>query len=487
MCCQKFYLDFFKSWTSHSFQLLGWKKHTLKKITFESLSIFELKDGYKSGQFSPVDVVKSKFDKIEELNPSLNAFCYLDREFALKKAKESEKRWLSECPKSVLDGIPCGIKDVTSTNEWFGRKGSKTVQPGKPPFFEPPMIARLRESGAIFLGLTNTAEFGWKAITDNGLYGPTRNPWNSRLTPGGSSGGSSVAVATDMCTFATASDAAGSIRIPASFCGIFGLKPSYGIIPTFPLSSYGTLSHQGVLTRTAQETHAILKVITQKDPNGAFHIPIFEPQIESLKGLDKIKVGYFLSAENSSLEPVLRDIFLNKIEFLIQCGLDISLTNLPLYRADEIIKKMWAAYLQNTIKNKDKALIDPGIIEFLNIYKDVALSDYIKCQEMRVHFSAHINKIFGDYDFIISPTTLVLPFSIGQNCPNKNEIDWFKWAQNCYPFNLTQQPAASLNCGLSENGLPIGLQVVGKPYDDARLLSFCSLLESYFDQPKVNL
>lgn len=458
----------------------------MEKLTVGSLSIFELRDAYRSGKISPVDVVNSKFDRIDEINPSLNAFCYLSKEFALKKAKESEKRWLRGSPKSVLDGIPCGIKDVTSTKEWFGRKGSKTSKPGKPPFYEPPMVARLRESGAIFLGLTNTAEFGWKAITDNRLYGPTRNPWNSLLTPGGSSGGSAVAVATDMCTFATASDAAGSIRIPASFCGIFGLKPSYGIIPTFPLSSYGTLSHQGVLTRTAEETLAVLEVVTQKDPNGASHIPIFGSEIETLKDIEKIKVGYFLSAENSSLEPGLRDIFLSKIEFLTECGLDISLVEPSLGGADKIIKKMWAVYLRNIVKNKDKSLIDPGIIDFLNIYKNVNLNEYIECQAMRVQFSAHINRILGNFDFILSPTTLAFPFAIGQNCPNKNETDWFKWAENCYPFNLTQQPAASLNCGLSEIGLPIGLQVVGKLYDDARLLSFCSMLETYFKEKIVN-
>ena len=459
----------------------------MEKFTSNTLSIFELHGAYQSGQISPVDVVKSKFDKIDDINPSLNAFCYQNREFALKKAKESEKRWLSGSPMSVLDGVPCGIKDVTSTREWFGRKGSKTSKPGKPPFFEPPMVARLRESGAIFLGLTNTAEFGWKAITDNGLYGPTRNPWNDLLTPGGSSGGSAVAVATDMCTFATGSDAAGSIRIPASFCGIFGLKPSYGIVPTFPLSSYGTLSHQGVLTRTAEETLAVLKIITRKDPNGASNIPIFGSKVKSSKVLGKIKVGYFLSAKNTSLEPELRDIFSSKIEFLTKCGIDISPIEMSIHGADEIIKKMWAVYLQTIIQNKDKDVVDPGIIDFLNINNGVTLSDYIECQAMRVQFSASVNKIFADYDFIISPTTLVLPFAIGQNCPNKNETDWFKWAQNCYPFNLTQQPAASLNCGFSENGLPVGLQVVGKPYDDARLLSFCSLLERLFNEQKINI
>ena len=477
---------FFKLQRLVKYILVYWKMYRLKNFYCKTLSLFDIQDGYKSGKISPVEIVKSKFDHIDKINPDLNAFCYLDREFAFRSAKKSEERWLSGSPKSVLDGVPCGIKDVTSTKEWFGRKGSKTSKSEAPPFFEPPMVARLRESGAIFLGLTNTAEFGWKAITDNKLYGPTRNPWNPLLTPGGSSGGSAVAVATDMCTFATASDAAGSIRIPASFCGIFGLKPSYGVIPTLPLSSYGTLSHQGVLTRTAEETVAVLKVITRKDPDGAPNVPIIDSRIENSKDLKKIKVGYFLSAENSNLEPALRDIFLDKIEFLKQCGLEINAINPPFQGTDKIIKKMWAVYLQNIVKNKDLDLIDPGIIDFLNNYKDVTLGDYLECQAKRLQFSANINKIFGEYDFILSPTSLTLPFEIGQNCPDKKETDWFNWAQNCYPFNLTQQPAASLNCGFTVNGLPVGLQIVGQLYDDFRLLSFCNLLENYLNQSKVH-
>ena len=199
-----------------------------------ALGATELVEGYRNGTLSPVEVTKAVLGRIEKLNPVLNAFRQVAADEALRQAQASEARWTAGQPQGLLDGVPVSIKDIILTKGWPTLRGSKTVEPKGPWNDDAPVTARLREHGAVLLGKTTTPEFGWKGVTDSPLTGITRNPWNPAKTPGGSSGGAAAAVASGMGPLAIGTDGGGSIRIPCSFTGLFGIKPSFGRVPAWP-------------------------------------------------------------------------------------------------------------------------------------------------------------------------------------------------------------------------------------------------------------
>jgi aspartyl-tRNA(Asn)/glutamyl-tRNA(Gln) amidotransferase subunit A len=228
------------------------------------LSATELLDAYRKHALSPVEVTRAVLERIERLNPVLNAY-NLVSERALDDAKVSESRWLAGQPKGLLDGVPVSIKDIILTKGWPTLRGSKTVDPKGPWNDDAPATARLREHGAVLVGKTTTPEFGWKGVTDSALAGITRNPWNSKKTPGGSSGGAAAALAAGMAPLAVGTDGGGSIRIPCSFTGLFGLKPSFGRVPAWPLSPFGTVAHIGPMTRSVADAALMLNVLALPD------------------------------------------------------------------------------------------------------------------------------------------------------------------------------------------------------------------------------
>src|SRR6185295_16377846 len=221
------------------------------------LSAVDLLEAYRAKRLSPVEATRAVLQRIEALNPALNAFCFVAPD-ALAMAGQSEARWMSGAPKGLLDGVPVSIKDILLTRGWPTLRGSKTVDPAGPWTDDAPSVARLRESGAVLIGKNTTPEFGWKGVTDSPLTGITRNPWNPQKTPGGSSGGGASAVASGMCPLTLGTDGGGSIRIPCAFTGIFGLKPSFGRVPAWPLSPYGTVAHVGPMSRTVRDTALLL-------------------------------------------------------------------------------------------------------------------------------------------------------------------------------------------------------------------------------------
>ncbi|HLR27591.1 MAG TPA: amidase family protein, partial [Ruania sp.] len=217
------------------------------------MTAVELVNAYRAGELSPVEATNAVLDRIEERNDELNAFCLVDREAALTQARASEQRWHSGYSKGLLDGVPISIKDMFLTRGWPTLRGSKAVRADQPWQEDSPVAARLREDGMVFVGKTTTPEIAWKAVTDSPLTGITRNPYDPALTPGGSSGGASAAVAAGMGACAVGTDGGGSIRIPASFCGIVGFKPTHGRVPMYPASAFAPLAHAGPMTRTVED------------------------------------------------------------------------------------------------------------------------------------------------------------------------------------------------------------------------------------------
>eukprot|EP01027_Heterolobosea_sp_BB2_P000746 GEZU01001091.1.p1 GENE.GEZU01001091.1~~GEZU01001091.1.p1 ORF type:complete len:357 (+),score=78.76 GEZU01001091.1:78-1148(+) len=260
------------------------------------LTAKELLSLYRSKQLSPVEVVKATLDQIDKYNKSINAYCFVeDEQKLLEAAKQSEARWAKGQPNGALDGIPISIKDMINTHDMPTLWGSKTCLPenkkdkSKPD--DAPAVAHLKKSNPIIMGKTTTCEFGWKGVTDSPLTGITRNPHDLRTTSGGSSGGAAAAVSAGMCALALGTDGGGSVRIPGGFCGIVAHKPTFGLIPLFPPSPFGTLSHIGPMTRTVEDAALVLNVVGRADPRDTYSvdIPLVDYTLGTV-GIDEEKV-----------------------------------------------------------------------------------------------------------------------------------------------------------------------------------------------------
>ena len=228
-------------------------------------SAADLAAAFRKRSLSPVEAAKVTLARIDRLNPQINAFCHIAHESALADARASEARWAKGAPLSAIDGVPTGIKDLLLTCGMPTLRGSKTVGASGPWLDDAPAVARLREAGAVILGKTCTPEWGWKGATDSPLTGITRNPWNTDMTPGGSSGGASAALAAGLGPLHIGTDGGGSIRIPGSFTATTGIKAHFGRVPAWPLSPMGTVAHVGPMTRTVEDTALLLNVISQHD------------------------------------------------------------------------------------------------------------------------------------------------------------------------------------------------------------------------------
>src|SRR3954462_1352707 len=274
-----------------------------------SLTATQLLDGYRKHELSPVEVTRAVLERIEKLNPVLNAF-NLVSDHALEDAKASEARWMSGQTKGLLDGVPVSIKDIILTKGWPTLRGSKTVDAKGPWNDDAPVTARLREHGAVLLGKTTTPEFGWKGVTDSPLTGITRNPWNPKKTPGGSSGGAAAAVASGMGPLAIGTDGGGSIRIPCSFTGLFGLKPSFGRVPAWPLSPFGTVAHVGPMTRSVADAALMLNVLALPDARDWHALPYerLDWRMDLDEGVTDLRIAYSPDLGYANVDAEVADI-----------------------------------------------------------------------------------------------------------------------------------------------------------------------------------
>src|SRR5258705_3821482 len=280
-----------------------------------ALTAVELLDGYRKHELSPVEVTRAVLERIEKLNPVLNPF-NLVSDHALEDAKASEARWMSGQTKGLLDGVPVSIKDIILTKGWPTLRGSKTVDPKGPWNDDAPATARLREHGAVLLGKTTTPEFGWKGVTDSALTGITRNPWNPAKTPGGSSGGAAAAVAAGMGALAVGTDGGGSIRIPCSFTGLFGIKPSFGRVPAWPLSPFGTVAHVGPITRSVADAALMLNLLAQPDARDWHALP-YEPRdwrMDLDQGIRDLRIAWSPDLGYAKVDPEVSALVRNAIK-----------------------------------------------------------------------------------------------------------------------------------------------------------------------------
>lgn len=437
------------------------------------LSAREMTRRFARGEVSPADVLEATLARLDEVNPALNAVCLLDEALGRRLAAESAERWRRGAPLGPLDGVPIAVKDSAHVAGWPLRFGSHATS-AAPSAEDTPGVARLREAGAVFFCKTTTPEFGWKGITHGPLSGVTRNPWDTSRTPGGSSGGSAALVAAGVVPLATGGDGGGSIRIPAAFSGVFGLKPSYGVVPNLP-GPMGPLAVYGGLSRDVADSALLLNVLTQPDARDSFAIP--HRGIDYLDGLDTgvagLRIAWSPDLGFGVAEPAVVAGLQPAIDALVNAGADVREVALDLSGAHPTLEVIWSASHAALVRDFDGAqlaALDPGLLRLVIAAQDISAGELQAAYaEMRA-LSHQMHAFHRDYDLLLTPTVPITAFAAGVDTPDATRFpQWYDWTPMTWPFNLTRQPAASVPCGFI-GGLPIGLQIVGPMFSEETIL-----------------
>ena len=458
--------------------------------TISHLSLTDVVEQLCHGALSPVDVIKATLYRMER-GKELNVFvAAAEPDKLLEQARAAQERWNCGANVGVLDGVPITVKDAIVTKEWPTLVGSLTVDPKRSLREDAPAVARLREEGALLLGKTTTPEFGWKAVTDLPLTGVTRNPWNSALTPGGSSGGSAAAVAAGIGHAAVGTDAGGSVRIPGAFCGLVALKATRGRIPAYPPSSLWTLGHIGPICRTASDTALMLSIMAGFDPrdwNAAPPDPSLAEWKNNAVSLRGMRIAYSPTFGYAKVQAEVRSAVDKAAELLGELGADVELVAAPFENPTQHFRILFATGIAHSLRNltsAQRAMLDPGLQQMVAFGDFVDRRSFMEATEAAMTLGRQMRLFHETYRLLLSPTVAVAPFTAGVLSPGGYDPhDWFDWSPFTYPFNMTGQPALTLPCGLTKSGLPIGLQLVAAPFAEKLLLGAGILFEQNFPNP----
>jgi len=446
---------------------------------------------YREGAASPVEVTRQVLQRIAKLNPVLNAFCLVDEEAALKSAGVSEQRWQAHrhngSAVGALEGVPASIKDLLLTRGWPTLRGSRTVNPQQNWDVDAPVTARLREAGAVLLGKTTTPEFGCKGETNSLLTGISRNPWNTAHTPGGSSGGASAAVSAGLGPLAIGTDGAGSVRIPAAFCGNVGMKPSFGRIPAYPLSPFGSVAHLGPHAMSVTDVALMMNTITRPDARDWTALPFDNIDYTAgLKdGVKGLRVAYSPTLGYAkNVHPDIAAAVKKAASYLAQLGAQVEQVDPGIEDPLDITTGLWFAgayQVWRALSKEQQALTDPDFAAQAALGERLDVNAVHQLNQRRGLLGSHLRQFMQRFDLILTPSTAVPAFKAlpaGHSAMSSEAM--LGWTPFSYPFNLSQQPAISLPCGLTADGLPMGVQLVGPMFADALVLRAAKALETCY-------
>ncbi|WP_405872444.1 amidase [Streptomyces sp. NBC_00005] len=455
-------------------------------LDLTELTAVRLVEGYRKGEFSPEEATRAALERAERIQPEVNAFVRLLADEALAQARESTERWRRGEPKGLVDGVPTTVKDIILLRGAPTLKGSKTIAENGRWDEDAPSVARLREHGAVFLGKTTTPEFGWKGVTDSPQSGTTRNPYDPTRTAGGSSGGAAAAVALGAGPLALGTDGGGSVRIPAAFCGIFALKPTYGRVPLYPASAFGTLAHVGPMTRDAADAALLLDVIGAPDNRDWSALPAAPASfVAGLSGGVKgLRVAYSPSLGGQvAVRPAVAAAVRRAVERLAGLGAYVEETDPDFTDPVDAFHALWfsgAARVTQRLGAHQRKLLDPGLREICGAGARLSALDYLAAVDVRMELGRRMGRFHESYDLLVTPTLPITAFEAGAEVPKgSGHRRWTGWTPFTYPFNMTQQPAATVPVGIDGDGLPIGLQLVAARHrDDLVLRSAHALYEA---------
>ncbi|MFB9927614.1 amidase [Amycolatopsis halotolerans] len=430
----------------------------------------QLGAAYASGDLSPVEATKAA---LEAIDADLRAFAYVDQEGALKQATLSEQRWVDGRALGPLDGVPASIKDLFLTRDMPTLRGSRRTDLTQPWDTDSPAAAALRANGLVLLGKTTTSELGWKGVTDNPVDGITRNPWDPTLTAGGSSGGSGVAVRAGMGAVSVATDAAGSVRIPAAFCGVVGFKPTHGRIPMHPPSVLGTLAHAGPMARSVADVAALTEILSAQDHRDPSWTPtIGEPA-------DPVRIAFSPALGRVDVQPEIAALVAETVASLAEAGLRVEEAAPSFPDPASAFDVLWSVGVAHIVRRYGgTAPLDPGLQTLIERGVRYETADYLDAQSELAALGVAMGEFHTRYDILLTPTVPIEPFAAGHDVPpDSGMTDWPQWTPFTYPFNMSRQPALSVPIGLTARGLPVGIQIIGPRYADSAVLAVGALIE----------
>ncbi len=458
------------------------------------LTARQLREGYESGALSPIAVVETVLGRIERLNDDLTAFVTVTGDEARQAAAVAERVLRgddgADGPAGALCGVPISIKDMVVTRGVRTTIGSLLLADWVPDF-DTPTSERLRDALAPLLGKTTTSEFGWKGDSGNKVNGPARNPWRLDRTAGGSSGGAAAAVAAGLGPVAIGSDGAGSVRIPAAFCGVFGIKPSCGVIPVFPISPIESLSHLGVLATTVADAADVLDVVAGPDPRDRFSLPDTGADYAAALTvpLGELRVAWSPDLGYAAVEPEVRESAAAAAAVFESLGCHVSEVvpgwDDPYPFLDVIWSAANAARHMHDLEEV-RHLIDPGRLEVVERGMRLTGPEVAAANAAKATFAETVRQFMDGYDLLLTPTLPLTAFEAGADQPGQvagRPTEYLSWTPFTYPFNICGLPAASVPCGLS-GGLPAGLQIVGGWRRDSLVLRAAAAFEEAAPWPR---
>lgn len=448
-----------------------------------------LAEEFAAGRVSPVEACDAALKAITDRNPAVNAFVSTDPHGARQAAAESEQRWQAGAPLGPLDGIPVSIKDMLLTRGWPTLRGSGLIDPAGPWAEDAPAVARVRESGAVLLGKTTTPEFAWKGLTDSPTYGATGNPWDPGRHAGGSSGGSAAAVGLGMGPLSIGTDGAGSVRIPAAFTGTVAFKPTYGLVPIYPVSAFGSLSHAGPMARTVTDAALLLDVLARFDhrdwaalasTNGSF--------LDQLPaGIAGRKIAFSPDLGYVTNDPAVEETVRSALTVFESAGAQVVQANPGFDDPVDALHVLWYSGVAKALRGHEQELsaLEPGLQSCIEQGRQLSALQYLDATDVRAGLGVRMGAFHTEYDLLVTPTMPITAFGTDrQDPPSWPSRMWTSWSPYTYPFNMTQQPAITVPCGFA-NGMPVGLQIVGPRHADQLVLQAAHAYEQRAGGPGI--
>ena len=443
---------------------------------------------YRRRKVSPLEVTQAVLAQIERVNPVVNAYCTVAADHALRAARAATAALKRRGTLAPLHGVPVSIKDLTPTKGIRTTWGSKIFEHHVPEA-DALVVERLKAAGAIVVGKTNTPEFGAGANTFNAVFGITRNPWNPKLTPAGSTGGGGAALATGMAPLAQGSDLGGSLRLPAAFCGVVGMRPSPGLVPVWPTDlAWDTYSVQGPMARTVGDLALMLSAIAGADARSPVSYPVdprtFTRAVKgaSLKGL---RIAWSADLGVTPVDADVERVVTEATAVFRRLGARVERAHPDFADLIEIVQvsrgaRMAAVHAEKLPKWRD--VMQENLVRNIEYGLTLTAPQIGRAERLRTALLHRVREFFSRYDAILTPTAAVPPFPVETIYPTeingKPMANYIQWALLTYAFTVVGSPAISVPCGFTRDRLPVGLQIAGRARDEAGLLRIAAAFEA---------
>ena len=457
-------------------------------MDFRRESVTGLAQKVRTGELTALELTDHALDRIAASNPLVNAFVAVDGESARAAASAVDQKVSAGVDPGPLAGIPLGVKDLEDASNFVTSQGSPAFVNNPPAGSHSPLVARLVAAGCVVIGKTNTPELGWKADTDNPVFGPTLNPWNHGHSPGGSSGGSAAALASGMVPLATGSDGGGSIRIPSACCGLSGMKPSLGRVPSGGATApdWQNLSTKGPMARRLADVVAALDVVVGPDPTDLRSLP--RPEASWLATLDAPrpprKVAWSPTLGYAEVDDEVRTICEHAVEVMASLGTEIVEID-TVFDADPVgdwltLSGVYNLRTYHAVRGTPAFdQIDPVLAMVIEGAAATSAVDVVRAEDTCHTLNLRLVDVFHDARILMTPTTAAAapPRALGGSAMINGTAD-INWVKFTYPFNMTRSPAATVCAGLTAEGIPVGIQLIGPQHGDLVVLRTAAALEA---------